>query len=179
MKLYIVRHGETDWNKNRMMQGNTDIPLNEKGISQATEVSKLLENQKIDICYSSPLTRAYETATIISNHAEIIIDSRLEERELGEFEGKSCDLYDSNYYWNRKINSSSHGVEAPNDLIARVRSFYDDIKNNHDNDDLNILIVTHGAIVRSLNFIITGYDDETDFSAFDVPNCHVFEYEIN
>ncbi len=178
MRVFIVRHGETDWNKNRMMQGNTDIPLNETGINQALEVSKLLSDKKIDICYSSPLARAYETAKVICNNDNIITDRRLEERELGEFEGKSCDLYDSHYYWDRKVNPSDGGVESPNDLIIRVKSFYDEIKNKYEGKDLNILIVTHGAIVRSLNFIIEGYNDETDFSSFDVPNCHVFEYEI-
>lgn len=177
MKLYIVRHGETDWNKNKMMQGNTDIPLNQNGISQALSISKLLEDKNIDVCYSSPLTRAYETAKLITNNGSIIIDKRLEERDLGEFEGKSCNLYDSHYYWNRKINSSSYGVESANDLITRVQSFYDELKNKY--SEKSILIVTHGAIVRTLNFIIEGYDDETDFSSFDVPNCHVFEYEVD
>lgn len=178
MKLYIVRHGQTDWNAKKIMQGNTDVPLNEVGIEQALSISKLLKDKNINICYSSPLARAYETAKLITNNGNIVIDKRLEEREIGEFEGKSCNLYDSHYYWNRKINSSSCGVESANDLITRVKSFYDDVKNKYKNEDLNILIVTHGAIVRSLNFIIEGYNEDTDFSLFDVPNCHVFEYKI-
>ena len=178
MKLYIVRHGETDWNKNKMMQGNTDIPLNQNGINQALNISKLLEDRTIDVCYSSPLSRAYETAKLITDNSNIIIDKRLEERELGEFEGKSCNLYDTHYYWDRKINSSSYGVESATDLIVRVKTFYDELKEKYKDRDLNILIVTHGAIVRSLNFIIEGYDENTDFASFDVPNCHVFEYKI-
>ena len=178
MKLYIVRHGETDWNKNKMMQGNTDVPLNQNGINQALNISKVLEDRTIDVCYSSPLSRAYETAKLITNNGNIIIDKRLEERELGEFEGKNSSLYDTHYYWDRKINSSLYGVEAANDLIVRVKTFYDELKEKYKDQDLNILIVTHGAIVRSLNFIIEGYDDNTNFALFDVPNCHVFEYKI-
>lgn len=100
----------------------------------------------------------------------------MEERELGEFEGEHKDLYDGKFYWDLKINSSARGVESPKDLLARVTSFYKDILSNH-SDDV-ILIVSHGAIVRSLNFVINGYDDNTDIYAFDVPNCCVFEYEI-
>lgn len=180
MKIYVVRHGETDWNNNGIMQGNTDVLLNQAGIEQGLKVKKILENERIDICMSSPLKRAYDTAKIICNDkVNIKIDNRLEERELGEFEGKKANLYDSKFYWNRKINSSSCGVESANDLIDRVKSFYDELKEKYKGQDLNILIVTHGAIVRSLNFIIKGYDDETDFSTFDVPNCCCFTYEIN
>ena len=105
MKLYIVRHGETDWNKNKMMQGNTDVPLNQNGINQALNISKFLEDKTIDVCYSSPLSRAYETAKLITNNGNIIIDKRLEERELGEFEGKNSSLYDTHYAWDRKIKA--------------------------------------------------------------------------
>ena len=67
MKIYVVRHGETDWNNNGIMQGNTDVLLNQTGIEQGLKVKKILENERIDICMSSPLKRAYDTAKIICN----------------------------------------------------------------------------------------------------------------
>lgn len=177
MKLYVVRHGQTDWNLNGLLQGNTDIYLNENGINQAKEIQQKLKDIDFDLCYSSPLSRAYDTAKIIcGNKTKIEFDSRLEERELGEFEGKHKDLYDGKFYWDLKINSSDRGVESPRNLLARVTSFYEDILSKHSNE--TILIVSHGAVVRCLNFVIKGYDDDTDIHAFDVPNCHVFEYEI-
>lgn len=177
MKLYVVRHGQTDWNLNNLLQGNTNVELNETGISQAKEIKEKLKNINFDLCYSSPLSRAYETAKIIcDDKTNIELDKRLEERELGEFEGKHKDLYDGRFYWNLKINSALKGVESAKDLLARVTSFYKDILSKHHNE--TILIVSHGAVVRSLNFIINGYDDNTDIYGFDVPNCHVFEYEI-
>lgn len=177
MKLYVVRHGQTDWNLNNFLQGNTDVGLNETGIIQAKEIKEKLKNIDFDLCYSSPLSRAYDTAKIICDgKVDIKLDNRLEERELGEFEGKHKDFYDGKFYWNLKINSSDKGVESPKNLLARVASFYKDILSKHNNE--TILIVSHGAVVRSLNFVINGYDDNTDIYAFDVPNCHVFEYEV-
>lgn len=177
MKLYVVRHGETDWNKQKYMQGNTDVSLNENGILQAKNICERLKDVHFDICYSSPLSRAYDTASIICNgKVNIEVDNRLEERELGEYEGKPSRLYNSEYYWNLKINSSENGVEAPKELLNRISLFYNDLLNKH-NDEV-ILIVSHGAIVRGLNFVINGYDDDTKIYEFDVPNCCVFEYEI-
>ena len=178
MKLYIVRHGQTDWNAKRVMQGNTDVPLNEVGIEQAHNIRKSLENEVIDICISSPLKRAYKTASIICNdNVDIKTDVRLEERELGELEGKSVDLYNSKMYWNYSLNSNAQGVESIQDLFSRVISFYEDLKEKY--NDETVLIVAHGAVVRALHFVIKGYHKDTHFLEFDVPNCKVFAYEIN
>ena len=65
--IYIVRHGQTDWNVEGRNQGRTDIELNETGIKQAEEIAKKLEGKKFDMVFSSPLKRAYKTAQIISN----------------------------------------------------------------------------------------------------------------
>lgn len=178
MKLYVVRHGQTDWNARKVMQGNTDIPLNQVGVEQAMNIQKSLQNEIIDICISSPLMRAHETASIICNNkVNIEIDERLEERELGELEGKTVDLYNSELYWNYDLNSNDQGVERVQDLLARVTAFYNDLIKKHSNE--TVLIVAHGAVVRALHFVINGYNQDTKFLEFDVPNCYCFTYEIN
>ena len=90
MKFYIIRHGQTDWNKKGKIQGKTDIELNEEGIEQAREATKKLENCDIDVIISSPLKRARKTAEIINEtkNVPIIFKEELEERGFGEFEGK-------------------------------------------------------------------------------------------
>lgn len=177
MKLYIVRHGQTDWNADRIMQGNTDVPLNSIGVEQAMKIQKSLQNEIIDVCISSPLKRAYETASIIcDNKIDIETDIRLEERELGELEGKSVDLYNSKMYWDFYLNSDDKGVESIHHLFSRVASFYEDLKEKY--NDETILIVAHGAVVRALHFVINGYDENTNFLNFNVPNCCCFEYKI-
>ena len=73
MKLYIVRHGETDWNKARKIQGRSDIPLNEFGRHLARETAKGLADVHFDLCFTSPLSRAKETAQIILDGRDVPI----------------------------------------------------------------------------------------------------------
>ena len=70
-KIYVVRHGETDWNKNGICQGKTNISLNENGIAQAKVLKDKINVNLIDICYVSPLNRTIETAKIITNKPSI------------------------------------------------------------------------------------------------------------
>ena len=69
--IYIVRHGETDWNKEHRIQGHIDIPLNDKGRQDALNAKKKLKNVKFDVVFSSPLQRAYETAKIIMSYDHV------------------------------------------------------------------------------------------------------------
>lgn len=177
MKLYVVRHAQTDWNAKGYLQGNTDISLNEIGKMQAKRIQKEVSDIHFDICFSSPLSRVYDTASIIcNNQVKIVIDDRLIERELGNLEGKPFMNYDTKMYWDYKLNATSSGVEGIQDMFSRVTSFYNELVKKHSND--TVLLVAHGAVIRVLHHIITGYDENTDFLKFDVPNCHVFSYEI-
>ena len=90
MKLYIVRHGETEWNKARKIQGQVDIPLNEFGRTLAKKTAKGLADIKFDLCYTSPLVRAKETAELIlaGGTTQIIEDARIEEMAFGEYDGR-------------------------------------------------------------------------------------------
>ena len=87
MKLYVLRHGETDYNKEGIFQGQNNIDLNEEGIKQAQITAKSLENIFFDKVYVSPLKRAIETAKIVTNN-ELEIDDRIKERSFGKLEGK-------------------------------------------------------------------------------------------
>ena len=177
MKLYVTRHGQTDWNYKGLLQGNTDIPLNKMGEFQARNLKNKLDNVNFDLCITSPLTRASTTTSIIcESKIPIIKDKRLKERNLGDLEGKDSHIFDAKLYWNYNINSNDNGVERVQDLFERVNSFLNDLKKYY--KDFTILVVAHGAVVRTLNFAINGYDENTNFLEFDVPNCSIFEYEI-
>ena len=93
MKLYVTRHGQSEWNYENKVCGISDINLTEKGIEQAKELAAKLENYNIDIIISSPLRRARKTAEIISSTIgkDIIIDNRLFEQNFGVYEGGSRD----------------------------------------------------------------------------------------
>ncbi len=89
MKVYIMRHGETDWNKEMRMQGQTDIPLNEYGKELARITGEGIKDIKIDYAFSSPLVRAKETAEIVlgDRGIDIVCDDRLKEIGFGSYEG--------------------------------------------------------------------------------------------
>lgn len=89
MKLYLIRHGETDWNKLEKCQGVSDIPLNSNGIRQAENLAYSLRDEKFSAIYSSDLTRAITTANEVAKYhpAEVKIDERFREMDQGEFEG--------------------------------------------------------------------------------------------
>ena len=91
MELYIVRHGETLWNREKRLQGREDIELSEKGREVARLTGEALMNTRIDKIFSSPLKRAYETACLIRNGRDIEIetDDRLRELSFGHFEGQN------------------------------------------------------------------------------------------
>ncbi len=91
MKIILVRHGETRWNKEKRVQGRTDIELNDVGLKQAFKLARALQNEKIGAVYSSPLKRAHDTARIIGQfHGRTIqLADGLIEMDQGDFEGLS------------------------------------------------------------------------------------------
>ena len=94
MKIYVIRHGQTNWNVEEIIQGKKDIELNEVGIRQAYEVKEKLNMLNIDLIMCSPLKRTKKTAEIINQdkNLNIIYKKELIERDLGDFEGKDCDI---------------------------------------------------------------------------------------
>lgn len=175
MRIFIVRHGQTDWNLNNLLQGKSEIELNITGKKQASNVQEKLSNIKFDACFSSPLKRAIQTAQIITN-CDINIDDRLIERDLGLLEGKHRKYYDPKLYWNYKLNSNLNEVESIQNILSRAEQFIKALKKEY--SDKTVLIVSHGATIRALHYIIKGYDENTDFLTINVPNCCIFEYYL-
>ena len=100
MQLYIVRHGETVWNLEHRVQGQTDVPLTDNGRKQAKELQKLVSSLNIDVVISSPLIRAKETAQIlVDNKLPVHTDDRIIERDWGLNEGEIVDLVDTVDCW--------------------------------------------------------------------------------
>ncbi len=154
--IYIVRHGETDWNIGSRMQGHTDIPLNSKGKQQAKEIASHLKKINLDIIYASPLSRAYETAMIINSHhnAPIIKDNALRERQFGELEGKTYEEVNKFHpalifseTWNYP-DYHPPGGESVNDIKKRVSEFTKKILKKYTGK--SILLVSHGVALRIL-----------------------------
>lgn len=176
MELYVVRHGETDWNKNRLLQGRSDISLNKMGIQQAKDVKNKLENITFKKCYASPLIRARQTAEIITNN-DLIIDDRLIERNFGKLEGKhnvSPDILDKQ--WDYKLDSKEYDIESLKEILGRVGEFKKNLLET--NDSGNILIISHSATIKALHYNLIGYTIDTDFLDFKLRNGEISKYII-
>jgi glycerol-3-phosphate cytidylyltransferase len=148
----FVRHGQTYWNKNGIMHGQFDIPLNYTGIKQAQNVSKELKHEHFDLCFTSTLKRAKSTAyNILIHHknTKIYYDKRLQELNKGLLEGKHLNseklLKDENYNFIKKFN-----IESKKEFFTRVKSFIDEVEKNYKNK--KILIVSHSGTIKMLFF---------------------------
>lgn len=176
MKLYVIRHGRTHWNEKGLMQGWVNIKLSETGKKEAKDIREKLKNISFDICISSPLKRTLETASIVTdNKYKIITDELLIERNLGEFEGKKYAEYEKLKFWDYKLNNDSYGVEPVKDILKRTSSFLNNLK---EKDYKTVLIVSHAATIRAINYNIIGYDSNTDFLEFKPTHGEIYEYEI-
>ncbi len=176
MKLYVIRHGRTPWNEKGLMQGWVNIKLSETGKKEAKDIREKLKDISFDICISSPLKRTLETANIVINgKCKIITDELLIERNLGEFEGKKYAEYEKLKFWDYKLNNDSYGVEPVKDILKRTSSFLNNLK---EKKYKTVLIVSHAATIRAINYNIIGYDSNTDFLEFKPVHGKVYEYEI-
>lgn len=178
MKIYITRHGQTDFNKADIIQGTTDNPLNETGLKQADELAeKVYQLKDVDIIISSPMIRAYTTAKAAADKCglEIVTDERLREWNYGEYEGKSCRIKE---FAESKLNFGvrmGRTGESVLQLAHRVYSALDEIKEKY--KDKNVLIVCHGGICRIAE---TYFHDLTvdEYANWFTLNCEIREYEV-
>ena len=180
MNLYLVRHGQTDFNKGEVVQGISDIPLNSTGIQQARDLAPKIKDLEFNAYYVSPLLRARQTAEIVTDgNASFQINDILSERSYGDIEGQKVDLSSLGDVYDRRANISTYGIEPVKALLARAQKFLDQLKTTHD-PDAKILIVAHGALLRAMHFCIIGYNDDTDFHGQGVrfQNCELREYDF-
>ena len=151
--LYIIRHGKTDWNALLKLQGKTDIPLNSEGIEMARTAKKQVDKIHFDICYSSPLSRAFDTAQILLENTStpIVTDNRLSELSFGEYEGIENTYHNPEYPISVLFNTpeqyvAAKGAESLDSLYQRTGEFLKEEVFPKLNCGQNILIVGHGAM---------------------------------
>ncbi|MBE6025010.1 MAG: histidine phosphatase family protein [Cellulosilyticum sp.] len=158
--IYLVRQGETDWNLLKKFNGCTDIDLNQTGIEQAKLQAENLKSIHFDKCFCSPQKRAYQTCEIIYK-GEIERDERLIEINCGEFEGTEETMETLKLFW-QAVMSGSKGTESFKLFLKRNCDFCDMITEQYKGK--NILIVTHAANARVINYYFTGKSKEYDFT---------------
>ena len=167
-RFFLVRHGETEWNRLRKIQGISDIPLNDTGRSQAAALGDILSKHRFDLIVSSPLSRALETAQIVARKlgmpAPLVIQD-LVERNYGEAEGSSGLELDTLYPPGTEIP----GREDRADVTKRVVRTLHDLAIRH--PDADILAVAHGAVIRC----VVDYAAPGEYSE-PITNCSVHSF---
>jgi len=178
MKIYVTRHGQTDYNKKELMQGRIDIPLNETGMEQARATKTKIGDVKFDAVYASPLTRAVQTASIIGDidPSNIITDDCIIEADFGKYDGVNyykVALPMTAYWTLPEIFPAPSGVETIKEMVNRTKSFLTELEQK---DYENVLVVCHGGIIRP----IRGYFENAKRGYIWRPrpkNCEIFVYE--
>lgn len=151
--FYIIRHGETDWNKLQKIQGHTDIPLNDLGISQAQRLAKRLSSYTLHHICSSDLMRAKQTAEEIAKYhpeGSIAHFHEFRERNYGQWEGhdlkKIKELYPE--HQDGQILGGKYGIERLEDMQQRVLQKLTDLAGSH--PEKHIAIISHGGLINAL-----------------------------
>lgn len=176
MKLYVTRHGETDWNVQDKVCGATDVELTEKGREQARRLAGSLHSRDIGLIVSSPMKRALETSRIIASGRDIPIktDIRLIEQNYGVYEG--VNRRDEGFLANKRNFAYRYpGGESMMDVAFRTYGLIKELKETL--PERPVLLVCHGGVCRVIN---TYFRDMTndEFFRYSLGNCMLEEYEL-
>ncbi len=163
MTFYFARHGETDWNVKKKIQGKTDIPLNATGAEQARQLARRISREGISIgrAYTSPQKRAAETARIVAEELSIpcVPLDGLREMDMGEWEGSNWRTIEKDYgeayqYW-KKHRRYTHipGGESYDEVLGRTFEALERILGDGGSD---ALVVSHSAVFMALRCYLAG-----------------------
>lgn len=174
MKLYVVRHGETDMGKNKII-ATIEEPLNSTGIQQAIELGTELNDKDIDLIFCSPIQRAKHTLDLfkLNKNIPVVVEERLKERNMGLYEKISFDKLNWEEFWGINSEINYPELESMKNVYKRVSEFLDELLNKF--RDKRILLVTHGGISRAIYWYFNGFDK----SLFKCENCKIYEYNID
>ena len=189
MKLLLTRHGETDWNLQRRIQGSTDTDLNENGRSQALQLSEslLLSESRPRIIYTSGMKRARETARIVSERLRLpcLVHTGLEEMNFGLWEGLTWEQVEERYpepyqTWiaDRRYSRPPEG-ESYQELLERTVPALRDIvrAEGGSGSDSRVLLVTHSSVLISLLSYLNRTPFEEMVKRYKAPNAQVVELD--
>ena len=180
MKIYLVRHGETAKNRERRLQGRSDVPLNEKGIFQSEQTRAFFASKAIrfGMVYSSPLQRAVQTARIIAGEqADILTDERLLEMDYGPYEGSTLEDPAPElmlFFRDFRHNPAPEGMEPLASVTERLGRFLREIRAGAAGD---ILISTHAIAMKGALEYLTPDAEGAYWSKY-IGNCAVYAAEL-
>lgn len=182
VKVYILRHGETDYNARHLFQGQTYTHLNEQGFEQARAAKKTIKEMGLsfDRVYSSPIPRALETVETVTGlpEGEILLDDRLREMDFGPLDGtpfvKDAPLAGC-LFTRPDLYVPPEGAESFDQLLQRLRSFFEDLAKTGDH---SVLVGCHGCAMRCM-LVLFGYLELPEIWHQGIGNCTIIEAEEN
>ena len=181
MKLFVVRHGETDLNVSELACGVSEAKLTEKGRMQAQALANRLQEDKaknnITTIYVSPLKRARDTAAYIEQALQLtaIPDARLQEIDFGDFEGKPWNNPDFLYIHKNPFLTFPKG-ESFAQVAHRAYSIIEEIKHKHTGNG-NILFVCHGVLTAAIYTYFQPFSAE-ELLRLDIKNCQLLGFNL-
>lgn len=177
MKIYVIRHGETNINLENKINALNDDDLNETGIAQAKEVGKKLEKIDYDFIIASPLSRTRHIAELLNlENKKIIYDNRLVERDAGVFTKQSLKNIESDDWWNLNPKQDYKNAETVKSVIERIYSFLDEIKLKYKNE--KIILVTHGGVSKAISCYFNGIPEDGNLEKYKHNNCEIHEFNL-
>ncbi len=171
--VYLVRHGETDWNLFKRCNGVTDTFLNKTGFKQARVLAERLSGVQFDACYCSTQTRARQFCEIIYK-GDAIFDGRLAEIDCGEFEGREETPQMMAGFW-QAIRTGALGTERFDVFMARNLEVCEEISKSC--GEKNVLMVTHAANARVIDYFFSGKPADHDFTKTPIGKGEFKQYE--
>ena len=174
MKLYFVRHGQTEANVTMSGNPSDDVPLNKLGIQQATNLAAELKDVKFDVLVSSPLKRAQQTADIINQNHQLAIQSDTAWREREQESHLTLDLWNDAFSFN--TDTQVDGIEPLTDFFARVYAALDGLKQDYSNK--TVLVVSHGGLRSCLYAYANSLPLSGDMQIAPMKNCEYRIYDL-
>jgi 2,3-bisphosphoglycerate-dependent phosphoglycerate mutase len=180
LTVYVVRHGQTDWNKDGRIQGGTDNPLNATGREQAATMGKLLADVKLDAVYVRSHQRARQTAAVFDGRTTIVPMDDLRERFFGKFEGANDKDPAIVADWNKRRFAWSDDMEGGETLESQSRRAEAALKNIREKhkDGGTVVIVGHGGINPLLVSHLLGVPPQEGASAINQGNDEIYRIEL-
>ncbi|KQL45509.1 phosphoglycerate mutase [Brevibacillus choshinensis] len=174
--MYLVRHGETEWNQIRRIQGHSDIDLNEQGLRQAEQVARRFRGETIHAVYSSDLSRARVTASRIADQSGSTISTRstLRERCYGQWEGLTYEEIRARF---EAQDETACGIETFEDMQQRAVNALTELAKNH--PDEAVVVVSHGGLINSFLHYVTAGEQGTGITQIDNTGITMFRYTDN
>jgi 2,3-bisphosphoglycerate-dependent phosphoglycerate mutase len=180
MKIFLIRHAETDWNVSKVIQGQLNVDINKRGLEQCGICKGQVRRRQYDSIYTSDLLRAVHTATVVFGpNADIVRLSELNERCFGEYEGRPEQEF---FAVLQKLEHTPDALlqfrplngESMFDMIERAQRAFKQIIEKHKDTD-TIAILTHGGPIRAILMHVLNLSYSEVRTKFCLPNCSIYE----